>query len=43
MTVINMSEFKEEHKVSMLLGAYAGYVGYGEGGVLTEGTKSVEH
>ncbi|HSX85718.1 MAG TPA: type VI secretion system ATPase TssH, partial [Cellvibrio sp.] len=35
-TVINMSEFKEEHKVSMLLGSPPGYVGYGEGGVLTE-------
>jgi type VI secretion system protein VasG len=36
---INMSEFKEEHKVSMLLGASAGYVGYGEGGVLTEAVR----
>ncbi|MCW9017839.1 MAG: AAA family ATPase, partial [Kangiellaceae bacterium] len=35
-TTINMSEFKEEHKVSMLLGSPPGYVGYGEGGVLTE-------
>jgi ATP-dependent Clp protease ATP-binding subunit ClpA len=35
LTVLNMSEFKEEHKVSMLLGAPPGYVGYGEGGVLT--------
>jgi type VI secretion system protein VasG len=34
-----MSEFKEEHKVSMLLGASAGYVGYGEGGVLTEAVR----
>ena len=33
LTVLNMTEFKEEHKVSMLLGAPAGYVGYGEGGV----------
>ncbi|WP_221801115.1 type VI secretion system ATPase TssH [Oceanobacter mangrovi] len=38
-TVINMSEFKEEHKVSMLLGAPPGYVGYGEGGVLTEAVR----
>ncbi len=38
-TTINMSEFKEEHKVSMLLGAPAGYVGYGEGGVLTEAVR----
>ncbi len=39
MSVINMSEFKEEHKVSMLLGAPPGYVGYGEGGVLTEAVR----
>ncbi|MCI0506855.1 MAG: type VI secretion system ATPase TssH [Gammaproteobacteria bacterium] len=38
-TVINMSEFKEEHKVSMLLGSPPGYVGYGEGGVLTEAIR----
>ena len=38
-TVINMSEFKEEHKVSMLVGAPPGYVGYGEGGVLTEAVR----
>jgi len=36
---INMSEFKEEHKISMLLGAPAGYVGYGKGGVLTEAVR----
>ncbi len=39
LVTINMSEFKEEHKVSMLLGASAGYVGYGEGGVLTEAVR----
>ncbi|SFS09821.1 type VI secretion system ATPase TssH [Sphingomonas jatrophae] len=39
LTIINMSEFKEEHKVSMLLGAPPGYVGYGEGGVLTEAVR----
>jgi type VI secretion system protein VasG len=39
MTVINMSEFKEEHKISQLLGTSAGYVGYGEGGVLTEAVR----
>ncbi|MET4695652.1 type VI secretion system ATPase TssH [Endozoicomonas lisbonensis] len=39
LTVLNMTEFKEEHKVSMLLGAPAGYVGYGEGGVLTEAIR----
>jgi len=38
-TVINMSEFKEEHKVSLLLGSPPGYVGYGEGGVLTEAVR----
>jgi type VI secretion system protein VasG len=39
LTVLNMSEFKEEHKVSMLVGAPPGYVGYGEGGVLTEAVR----
>jgi len=39
MTVINMSEFKEEHKISMLLGSPPGYVGFGEGGVLTEAAR----
>lgn len=39
MTTINMTEFKEAHKVSMLLGAAAGYVGYGKGGVLTEAVR----
>ncbi len=39
MTVLNMSEFKEEHKVSMLMGSPPGYVGYGEGGVLTEAVR----
>ncbi len=39
MTVINMSEFKEEHKVSLLLGSPPGYVGYGEGGILTEAVR----
>lgn len=38
-TTINMSEFKEEHKVSMLVGSPPGYVGYGEGGVLTEAVR----
>jgi type VI secretion system protein VasG len=36
LTVINMSEFKEAHKVSLLTGSPPGYVGYGEGGILTE-------
>ncbi|MDC9837166.1 type VI secretion system ATPase TssH [Rhizobium binxianense] len=39
LTTINMSEFKEEHKISMLLGSPPGYVGYGEGGVLTEAVR----
>jgi len=36
---INMSEFQEKHTVSKLVGAPAGYVGYGEGGVLTEAVR----
>jgi len=36
---INMSEYQESHTVSGLKGAPAGYVGYGEGGVLTEGIR----
>lgn len=39
MTTIAMSEFKEEHKVSMLVGSPPGYVGFGEGGVLTEAVR----
>ena len=39
LTTINMSEFKEEHKVSTLVGAPPGYVGYGQGGVLTEAVR----
>lgn len=39
MLVINMSEYQEAHTVSGLKGAPAGYVGYGEGGVLTEGIR----
>ena len=38
-TIINMAEFKEEHKVSLLMGSPPGYVGYGEGGVLTEAVR----
>ena len=38
-TTINMTEFKEEHKVSLLMGSPPGYVGYGEGGVLTEAVR----
>jgi type VI secretion system protein VasG len=39
MTVINMTEFKEEHKVSLLMGSPPGYIGYGEGGILTEAVR----
>jgi ATP-dependent Clp protease ATP-binding subunit ClpB len=34
-----MTEFKEEHKVSLLMGSPPGYVGYGEGGILTEAVR----
>ncbi|MER2472341.1 type VI secretion system ATPase TssH [Photorhabdus laumondii] len=36
---INMSEFQEPHSVSTLKGAPPGYIGYGEGGVLTEAVR----
>ncbi len=36
---INMSEFQEAHSVSTLKGAPPGYIGYGEGGVLTEAVR----
>ena len=36
---INMSEFQEAHTVSTLKGSPPGYVGYGEGGVLTEAVR----
>lgn len=39
MTIINMSEFQEKHTVSRLIGSPPGYVGYGEGGVLTEAVR----
>jgi type VI secretion system protein VasG len=39
MISINLSEFKEAHKVSTLVGAPPGYVGYGEGGILTEAVR----
>ncbi|MGZ3129203.1 AAA family ATPase, partial [Pseudomonas aeruginosa] len=38
-TTINMSEFQEKHTVSRLSGAPPGYVGYGEGGMLTEAVR----
>lgn len=39
MITINMSEYQEAHTVSSLKGAPPGYVGYGEGGVLTEAVR----
>ncbi len=38
-TTINMSEFQEKHTVSRLVGSPPGYVGYGEGGFLTEALR----
>ncbi|MEN8141290.1 MAG: type VI secretion system ATPase TssH [Thermodesulfobacteriota bacterium] len=38
-TTINMSEYQEGHTVSQLKGSPPGYVGYGEGGVLTEAVR----
>ena len=37
--VVNMSEFQERHNVSRLIGSPPGYVGYGEGGMLTEAVR----
>jgi type VI secretion system protein VasG len=39
LTTINMSEFQEKHTVSRLVGSPPGYVGYGEGGMLTEAIR----
>ena len=39
LTTINMSEFQEKHTVPRLIGAPPGYVGYGEGGMLTEAVR----
>jgi len=39
MCTINMSEFMEKHTVSQLKGSPPGYIGYGEGGVLTEAVR----
>ena len=38
-TVVNMSEFQDKHTISRLIGSPPGYVGYGEGGVLTEAVR----
>jgi type VI secretion system protein VasG len=43
MITINMSEFQEAHTVSSLKGAPPGYVGYGEGGRLTEAVRRKPH
>jgi len=39
LTTLNLSEFSEKHSVSRLIGAPPGYVGYGEGGLLTEAIR----
>jgi type VI secretion system protein VasG len=39
LTTINMSEYMEAHTVSRLIGSPPGYVGYGEGGILTEAVR----
>ncbi|MDU8924528.1 type VI secretion system ATPase TssH [Pasteurellaceae bacterium LIM206] len=39
LTTINMSEFQEKHTISRLIGSPPGYVGFGEGGVLTEAIR----
>ncbi|MBU8900874.1 type VI secretion system ATPase TssH [Corallococcus sp. M34] len=39
MTTLNMSEFQEKHTVSRLIGSPPGYVGFGEGGMLTEAVR----
>nr|WP_328798336.1 type VI secretion system ATPase TssH [Marinobacter nauticus] len=39
LTTINMSEYQEKHTVSRLIGSPPGYVGFGEGGILTEAIR----
>ena len=39
LTTINMSEYQEKHTVSRMIGSPPGYVGYGEGGILTEAIR----
>ncbi|MCC4265881.1 type VI secretion system ATPase TssH [Oceanimonas baumannii] len=39
LTTINMSEFQEKHTVSRLIGSPPGYVGFGEGGMLTDAVR----
>ena len=43
LTVINLSEYQEKHTVSRLIGSPPGYVGYGEGGVLTEAIRRMPY
>lgn len=43
LTVVNMSEFQEKHTLSRLIGSPPGYVGYGEGGVLSEAIRRMPY
>lgn len=43
LTTINMSEYQEKHTVSRLIGSPPGYVGYGEGGILTESIRKMPY
>ena len=43
LTTINMSEYQEKHTVSRLIGSPPGYVGYGEGGILTEAIRKAPY
>ncbi|OLQ84315.1 ClpV1 family T6SS ATPase [Vibrio ponticus] len=43
LTTINMSEYQEKHTVSRLIGSPPGYVGFGEGGILTEAIRKMPY
>lgn len=43
LTTINMSEYQERHTVSRLIGSPPGYVGFGEGGILTEAIRQTPY
>ncbi len=43
LTTINMSEYQEKHTVSRLIGSPPGYVGNGEGGVVTEAIRKMPY
>lgn len=43
LTVINMSEYQEKHTISRLIGSPPGYVGYGDGGILTEAIRKMPY